>query len=217
MNKSNLKCASVQTFINGDLGKEVDNFLRGEVEITGMQIIVSGDQKIAYIDYEDRNDVAKRCEDNGLEFEDYMKKDYYHAVEVSVPVTKDLATKINETKSNNQDIETVATYYYNGVNTKNALILYASRSEFEVHEEEQKKSNEAKVKARAEELAKTAVKEPDVTASESVLDKYVSKAEGKEESTETAEVTETTVEPAVEEITKKDNKTKKVKFGKKEN
>ena len=212
MNKSNLKCASVQTFINGDLGKEVDNFLRGEVEITGMQIIVSGDQKIAYIDYEDRSDVAKRCEDNGLEFEDYMKKDYYHAVEVSVPVTKDLATKINETKSNNQDIETVATYYYNGVNTKNALILYASRSEFEVHEEEQKKSNEAKAKARAEELAKIAVKEPDVTANESILDKYVSKTEGKEEDTETTEA----AEPTVEETTKKDNKTKKVKFGKKQ-
>lgn len=212
MNKSNLKCASVQTFINGDLGKEVDNFLRGEVEITGMQIIVSGDQKIAYIDYEDRSDVAKRCEDNGLEFEDYMKKDYYHAVEVSVPVTKNLATKINETKSNNQDIETVVTYYYNGVNTKNALILYASRSEFEVHEEEQKKSNEAKVKARAEELAKIAVKEPDVTANESILDKYVSKTEGKEEDTETTEA----AEPTVEETTKKDNKTKKVKFGKKQ-
>lgn len=215
MNKSNLKCASVQTFINGDLGKEVDNFLRGEVEITGMQIIVSGDKKIAYIDYEDRSDVAKRCEDNGLEFEDYMKKDYYHAVEISVPVTKDLAIKINETKSNNQDIETVATYYYNGVNTKNALILYASRSEFEVHEEEQKKSNEAKAKARAEELAKIAIKEPDVTANESILDKYVSKTEGKEEGTETTETTEV-AEPTVEETTKKDNKTKKVKFGKKQ-
>ena len=62
---------------------------------------------------------------------------------------------------------------------------------------------------RAEELAKTAVKEPDVTASESILDKYASKAEGKEESTKTTET--------AEETTKKDNKTKKVKFGKKEN
>ena len=91
MNKSNLKCKSVQTFINGDLGKEVNDFLRGEVEVVGMQVIVSGDKKIAYIDYEDRNDVAKRCEDNGLQFENYMKKDYYHAIEVVVPVSKDLA------------------------------------------------------------------------------------------------------------------------------
>lgn len=75
-----------------------------------------------------------------------MKKDYYHAIEVSVPITKDLATKINETKNNNQDIETVATYYYNGVNTKNALILYASRSEFEAHEEEQKNLMKLKFK-----------------------------------------------------------------------
>lgn len=208
MNKSNLKCASVQTFINGDLGKEVNDFLRGEVEVVGMQVIVSGDKKIAYIDYEDRNDVAKRCEDNGLEFEDYMKKDYYHAIEVVVPVSKDLAEKINEIKNENQDIETIATYYYNAVNTKNALILYASRSEFEAHEEEQKKSNEAKAKARAEELAKIALKEPDVTANESVLDKYTSKAEGVE-TTEAAE-------PTVEETTKKNNKTKKVNFGKKQ-
>lgn len=209
MNKSNLKCASVQTLINGDLGEKVENFLRGEVEVAGMQIIVSGDLKIAYIDYEDRSDVAKRCEDNGLEFENYMKKDYYHAIEVSVPITKDLATKINETKNNNQDIETVATYYYNGVNTKNALILYASRSEFEAHEEEQKKSNEAKAQARAEELAKTAVKEPDMAASESVLDKYASKTEDKEDSAEATK--------KVEEATKKDGKVKKAKFGKKEN
>ena len=177
MNKSNLKCISVQTFINGDLGKEVNNFLRGEVEVAGMQVIVSGDKKIAYIDYEDRNDVAKRCEDNGLEFESYMKKDYYHAIEVVVPASKDLAEKINEVKNENQDIETIATYYYNAVNTKNALILYASRSEFEAHEEEQRLSNEAKAKARAEELAQTAVKEPDMTECEAVLDKYEAQEE----------------------------------------
>ena len=180
MNKSNLKCISVQTFINGDLGKEVNNFLRGEVEVAGMQVIVSGDKKIAYIDYEDRNDVAKRCEDNGLEFESYMKKDYYHTIEVVVPASKDLAEKINEVKNENQDIETIATYYYNAVNTKNALILYASRSEFEAHEEEQRLSNEAKAKARAEELAQTAVKEPDMTECESVLDKYSSQVESSE-------------------------------------
>lgn len=184
MNKSNLKCTSVQTFINGDLGKEVDNFLRGEVEAIGMQVIVSGDKKIAYIDYEDRNDVIKRCEDNGLKFEDYMKKDYYHAIEVSVPITKDLAEKINEVKANNQDIESVATYYFNAVNTKNALILYVSRSEFEAHEEEQRKSNEAKAQARAEELAQTAVKEPDMAGCESVLDKYSSQVENMEKTVE---------------------------------
>lgn len=187
MNKSNLKCISVQTFINGDLGKEVNNFLRGEVEVAGMQVIVSGDKKIAYIDYEDRNDVAKRCEDNGLEFESYMKKDYYHAIEVVVPVSKDLAEKINEVKNDNQDIETIATYYYNAVNTKNALILYASRSEFEAHEEEQRLSNEAKAKARAEELAQTAVKEPDMTECESVLDKYSSQVENSENKQEEKE------------------------------
>lgn len=187
MNKSNLKCISVQTFINGDLGKEVNNFLRGEVEVAGMQVIVSGDKKIAYIDYEDRNDVAKRCEDNGLEFESYMKKDYYHAIEVVVPTSKDLAEKINEVKNENQDIETIATYYYNAVNTKNALILYASRSEFEAHEEEQRLSNEAKAKARAEELAQTAVKEPDMTECESVLDKYSSQVENSENKQEEKE------------------------------
>lgn len=187
MNKSNLKCISVQTFINGDLGKEVNNFLRGEVEVAGMQVIVSGDKKIAYIDYEDRNDVAKRCEDNGLEFESYMKKDYYHAIEVVVPASKDLAEKINEIKNENQDIETIATYYYNAVNTKNALILYASRSEFEAHEEEQRLSNEAKAKARAEELAQTAVKEPDMTECESVLDKYSSQVENSENKQEEKE------------------------------
>lgn len=187
MNKSNLKCISVQTFINGDLGKEVNNFLRGEVEVAGMQVIVSGDKKIAYIDYEDRNDVAKRCEDNGLEFESYMKKDYYHAIEVVVPASKDLAEKINEVKNENQDIETIATYYYNAVNTKNALILYASRSEFEAHEEEQRLSNEAKAKARAEELAQTAVKEPDMTECESVLDKYSSQVENSENKQEEKE------------------------------
>ena len=174
MNKSNLKCISIQTFINGDLGKEINNFLRQEVEVVGMQVIVSGDKKIAYIDYEDRNDVAKRCEDNGLQFENYMKKDYYHTIEVSVPMTKDLAEKINKVKNENQDIETIATYYYNAVNTKNALILYASRSEFEAHEEEQRLSNEAKAKAKAEELAKKAVKEPDLEENEKVLDKYSS-------------------------------------------
>lgn len=187
MNKSNLKCISVQTFINGDLGKEVNNFLRGEVEVAGMQVIVSGDKKIAYIDYEDRNDVAKRCEDNGLEFESYMKKDYYHAIEVVVPASKDLAEKINEVKNENQDIETIATYYYNAVNTKNALILYASRSEFEAHEEEQRLSNEAKAKARAEELAQTAVKEPDMKECESVLDKYSSQVENSENKQEEKE------------------------------
>lgn len=187
MNKSNLKCISIQTFINGDLGKEVNNFLRGEVEVAGMQVIVSGDKKIAYIDYEDRNDVAKRCEDNGLEFESYMKKDYYHAIEVVVPASKDLAEKINEVKNENQDIETIATYYYNAVNTKNALILYASRSEFEAHEEEQRLSNEAKAKARAEELAQTAVKEPDMTECESVLDKYSSQVENSENKQEEKE------------------------------
>lgn len=187
MNKSNLKCISVQTFINGDLGKEVNNFLRGEVEVAGMQVIVSGDKKIAYIDCEDRNDVAKRCEDNGLEFESYMKKDYYHAIEVVVPASKDLAEKINEVKNENQDIETIATYYYNAVNTKNALILYASRSEFEAHEEEQRLSNEAKAKARAEELAQTAVKEPDMTECESVLDKYSSQVENSENKQEEKE------------------------------
>lgn len=187
MNKSNLKCISVQTFINGDLGKEVNDFLRGEVEVAGMQVIVSGDKKIAYIDYEDRNDVAKRCEDNGLEFESYMKKDYYHAIEVVVPASKDLAEKINEVKNENQDIETIATYYYNAVNTKNALILYASRSEFEAHEEEQRLSNEAKAKARAEELAQTAVKEPDMTECESVLDKYSSQVENSENKQEEKE------------------------------
>lgn len=187
MNKSNLKCISVQTFINGDLGKEVNNFLRGEVEVAGMQVIVSGDKKIAYIDYEDRNDVAKRCEDNGLEFESYMKKDYYHAIEVVVPASKDLAEKINEVKNENQDIETIATYYYNAVNTKNALILYASRSEFEAHEEEQRLSNEAKAKARAEELAQTAVKEPDMKECESVLDKYSSQVEDSENKQEEKE------------------------------
>lgn len=187
MNKSNLKCISVQTFINGDLGKEVNNFLRGEVEVAGMQVIVSGDKKIAYIDYEDRNDVAKRCEDNGLEFESYMKKDYYHAIEVVVPASKDLAEKINEVKNENQDIETIATYYYNAVNTKNALILYASRSEFEAHEEEQRLSNEAKAKAKAEELAQTAVKEPDMKECESVLDKYSSQVEDSENKQEEKE------------------------------
>ena len=187
MNKSNLKCISVQTFINGDLGKEVNNFLRGEVEVAGMQVIVSGDKKIAYIDYEDRNHVAKRCEDNGLEFESYMKKDYYHAIEVVVPASKDLAEKINEVKNENQDIETIATYYYNAVNTKNALILYASRSEFEAHEEEQRLSNEAKAKARAEELAQTAVKEPDMKECESVLDKYSSQVENSENKQEEKE------------------------------
>lgn len=188
MNKSNLKCMSVQTFINGDLGKEVNDFLRGEVEVVGMQVIVSGDKKIAYIDYEDRNDVAKRCEDNGLQFENYMKKDYYHAIEVVVPVSKDLAEKINEVKNENQDIETIATYYYNAVNTKNALILYASRSEFEAHEEEQRLSNEAKAKAKAEELAKKAVKEPDLEESEKVLDKYSSQiGESKNEENENEE------------------------------
>lgn len=177
MNKTNLKCASVQTFVNGDLGKELENFLRGEVEITGIQVVVSGDQKIAYVDYEDRDYIAKKCEENGIEFENYMKKDYYHAIEVSVPVTKDLAEKINEVKSSNDDIETVATYYYNATNTKNALILYASRKEFEQHEEEQKASQEAKAKARAEELAKTAVKNPDAEALnkvDDILEKYSS-------------------------------------------
>lgn len=208
MNKSNLKCASVQTFINGDLGKEVDNFLRGEVEAVGMQVIVSGDKKIAYIDYEDRKDVVKRCEDSGLQFEDYMKKDYYHTIEVSVPITKDLAEKINEVKDNNQDIETIATYYYNAVNTKNALILYASRSEFEAHEEEQRKSNEAKAKARAEELAQTAVKEPDMTECESVLEKYSNPiAEETNNEQDDAEKAEDKKQKAVEKT--KQNKTNK--------
>lgn len=207
MNKSNLKCASVQTFINGDLGKEVNNFLRGEVEVVGMQVIVSGDKKIAYIDYEDRDDVIKRCEDNGLKFEDYMKKDYYHAIEVSVPITKDLAEKINEVKANNQDIESVATYYFNAVNTKNALILYVSRSEFEAHEEEQRKSNEAKAQARAEELAQTAVKEPDMTGCESVLDKYSSQVENIEETVENNQENKETK-------TEKNNDNKKATAGK---
>lgn len=173
MNKSNLKCKAIQTLMNGDLGKEVNSFLRGEVEIATLQIIVSGDKKIAYIDYEDRSEVAKRVEESGIEFEDYMKKDFYHAVEVSVPMSKDLAEKINEVKAENPDMETITTNYYNGVNTKNALIIYASRSEFEKHEEEQKASNEAKAKARAEELAKMAVKEPeDMDNINNVLDKY---------------------------------------------
>lgn len=192
MNRTNLKCASVQTFINGDLGQELEKFLRGEVEIAGMQIIISGNQKIAYIDYEDRDYVAKKCQDNGIEFEDYMKKDYYHAIEVSVPFTKDLAEKINEVKSSNDDIETVATYYYNATNTKNALILYASRKEFEKHEEEQKASQEAKAKARAEELAKTTVQNPDMESLDKVddiLNKYAS------------------VETETQETSKKDNET----------
>lgn len=209
MNKSNLKCISIQTFINGDLGKEVDKFLRGEVEVAGMQVIVTGDKKIAYIDYEDRSDVAKRCEENGLEFESYMKKDYYHAIEVLVPASKDLAEKINEVKKNNQDIETIATYYYNAVNTKNALILYASRSEFEAHEEEQKQSNEAKAKARAEELAKTAVKEPDMTQCESVLDKYSSKVDNTEQTNENVKEAQNKEEEKNDENAKQSNKNSK--------
>lgn len=175
MNKINLKRAEIECLMGGDLGKAIEDFARGEVEIAGMQVVQMADKKIAYIDYEDRADVKARVEASGIEFENYMKRDYYHAIEISVPITKNLAEKINALMNENTDIETVATYYFNGINTKNAIIFYASRNEFEKHEEEQKISNEAKAKARAEELAKQAVKDPDVESLnevDNILDKY---------------------------------------------
>ena len=48
-------------------------------------------------------------------------------------------------------------------------------------------SNEAKAKARAEELAQTAVKEPDMKECESVLDKYSSQVENSENKQEEKE------------------------------
>ena len=105
----------------------------------------------------------------------------------------------------NTYIETVATYYFNGINTKNAIIFYASRSEFEKHEEEQKISNEAKAKARAEELAKQAVKNPDVESLnevDNILDKY---ADITDKNTQTVDIKTTETD---------DKKTKNNKRGK---
>lgn len=177
MNKTDVKYAVVETLLNKDLGKEVDNFLRGDVELIGMQISRENDKKVAMIKYVDREEVIQRYINNGTEFKPFMYGNYYHTIEVSVPQTKNLAAKMNEVLAENKDIEVMSEFYFQGNGTKNVVILYASRSEYEKNEADAQAAHQAEIEARAQALAQSAVKEPDMTEAENVLEKYNDTAE----------------------------------------
>lgn len=177
MNKTDVKYAVVETLLNKDLGKEVDNFLRGDVELIGMQISRENDKKVAMIKYVDREEVIQRYINNGTEFKPFMYGNYYHTIEISVPQTKNLAAKMNEVLAENNDIEVMSEFYFQGNGTKNVIILYASRSEYEKNEADAQAAHQAEIEARAQALAQSAVKEPDMTAAEDVLEKYTDTAE----------------------------------------
>lgn len=201
MNKTDVKYAVVETLLNKDLGKEVDNFLRGDVELIGMQISRENDKKVAMIKYVDREEVIQRYINNGTEFKPFMYGNYYHTIEISVPQTKNLAAKMNEVLAENNDIEVMSEFYFQGNGTKNVIILYASRSEYEKNEADAQAAHQAEIEARAQALAQSAVKEPDMTAAEDVLEKYTDTAEIEdqpmmslvEETEAPVEVTETAI------------------------
>jgi len=202
MNKTDVKYAVVETLLNKDLGKEVDNFLRGDVELIGMQISRENDKKVAMIKYVDREEVIQRYINNGTEFKPFMYGNYYHTIEISVPQTKNLAAKMNEVLAENNDIEVMSEFYFQGNGTKNVIILYASRSEYEKNEADAQAAHQAEIEARAQALAQSAVKEPDMTAAEDVLEKYTDTAEIEdqpmmslvEEAEAPVEVAETSIE-----------------------
>lgn len=194
MNKTDVVYKSIEVSVNKDLGKEVDEFLRGEVELVGIQISREGDKKVAMIKYVDRNSVKEKYAAGGAEFKEYMYGNYYHTIEVSVPQTKNLAEKMNEVLANDADIEVMSEFYFSGNGTKNVIILYASRSQVEKNEATAQEARQAEIEERAQALAQSAVKEPDMEQTESVLEKYNIETEAKIED-------ETTIKTVVEPIT----------------
>lgn len=197
MNKTDAKFKEIKVLIGKDLGVEVEKFLRENVEIIGMQVYREDNEKVAYISYVDREEISKKYEESGRKFEDYMHANYYHAIEISVPKTKNLAEKIEETFKDNPDMEKMNEFYFLGNNTRNVLILYASRSEVEANEEAarvaQQKMAEEMAGVKADELAESGIKDPDLNSDETVLDKYASKIE-KEKQPEITDENVVTVE-----------------------
>lgn len=177
MNKTDVKYKAIEVSVNKDLGKEVNDFLRGEVELIGIQVSRENDKKVAMVKYVDREEVKAKYVAQGTEFKEFMYGNYYHTVEVSVPQTKNLADKMNEVLANDADIEVMSEFYFQGNGTKNAIILYASRSEVEKNEADAQAFRQAEIEAQAQALAESAVKEPDMTETENVLDKYTQSEE----------------------------------------
>lgn len=197
MNKTDVKFKEIRTLIGKNLGAEVENFLREDIELIGMQVHREEDEKVAYITYVDRGEISKKYEESGRKFEEYMYANYYHAIEISVPKTRNLAEKIGEEFANNPDMEKMNEFYFLGNNTRNALILYASRSEVEANEEAarvaQQKMAEEMAGVKADELAESGIKDPDLNSNETVLDEYASKIE-KEKQPEITDENVVTVE-----------------------
>ena len=197
MNKTDVKFKEIRTLIGKNLGAEVENFLREDIELIGMQVHREEDEKVAYITYVDRGEISKKYEESGRKFEEYMYANYYHAIEISVPKTRNLAEKIGEEFANNPDMEKMNEFYFLGNNTRNALILYASRSEVEANEEAarvaQQKMAEEMAGVKADELAESGIKDPDLNSDETVLDEYASKIE-EEKQPETTDENVVTVE-----------------------
>lgn len=183
MNKTDVKFKEVRVLVGKDLGVEIEKFLREDIELIGMQIFREDNEKVAYMTYIDRADISKKYEDSGRVFEPYMYANYHHVIEISVPKTKDLAEKVNEVFANNADMERLNEYYLLGNNTRNAIILYASRSQVEKNEEDariaQQKLAEEMAGLKADQLAESGIKDPDLNTDDSILDNYVEKIEEK--------------------------------------
>ena len=215
MNKTDVKFKEIRTLDGQNLGDEVESFLREDIELIGMQVYREDNEKVAYITYVNRKDVSKKYEESGRKFEEYMYANYYHAIEVSVPRTKNLAEKIEEEFTNNPDMEKMNEFYFLGNNTRNALILYASRSEVEANEEAariaQQKMAEEMAGVKADELAENGIKDPDINRDETDLDEYASKIEEEKQPEITDEnvVTVETVDETEKISTPEESTTKK--------
>ena len=177
MNKTDVKFKEIRVLIGKDLGQEIDNFLREDIELVGLQVVREVNEKVAYITYVDRATIAKKYEETGRKFEEYMYGNYNHAIEISVQKTGNLAEKMNEVFAENSDMEKMNEYYFLGANTRNVIILYASRSEVEANEEAarlaQQKLAEKLAGVKADELAENGVKEPSFdNQSIEVVEKY---------------------------------------------
>lgn len=176
MNKTDVKFKEIRVLIGKDLGQEIDNFLREDIELIGLQIVREDNEKVAYITYVDRETIAKKYEESGRKFEEYMYANYNHAIEISVQKTGNLAEKMNEVFAENSDMEKMNEYYFLGANTRNVIILYASRSQVEANEEAarlaQQKLAEETAGVSADKLAQEGIKEPDLQEGLDVIEKY---------------------------------------------
>lgn len=173
MNKTDFKYKEIDVSIGADLGKAVDEFLREDIEVIGIQARIVVDRKVAVIKYVPRDEVRKKYEENGTEFKEYNYANYLHTVEVSVSVAQDLSKAMNDLLESNKDIEAMTEIYYDGNNLKNVIILYTSRSEYEHNEAIKKAEMEEQIQKRAEEMAKQSIKQPEnIELQNDVLDKY---------------------------------------------